>query len=170
MKNVTIFNRVGHESRRLSWAKVILIDNAGKYLETYQIGDATKLPAEIVIPFGLSETSISAWKPTASPTDPPLLTDACRTQLKAQFRKTKDLFDSSVALVFGNKTTIGQVCSFAKGLQSNIVTNIPGFCCLDAPYQSKIDEWGEKVSSWGREDERKPVLRRSSKTNNLGSS
>ena len=51
-------------------------------------------------------------------------------------------------IVFGNKTTIGQVCSFAKGLASNTVTNIPGFCCLDAPYQSKIEEWGEKVSSW----------------------
>jgi hypothetical protein len=145
VKMVTIFNRKDMMTNRLSYAKVSLIDSAGKYLETYELGKADGI-LEFNIPFGLSETSISAWKPTASPTDPPLLTDACRTQLKAQFRKTKDLLDSSVALVFGNKTTIGQVCSFAKGLQSNTVTNIPGFCCLDAPYQSKIDEWGEKVS------------------------
>ena len=59
---------------------------------------------------------------------------------------TNDLFDKAIALVFGEKTTIGQVCSFAKGLASNTVTAIPGFCCLDAPYQSKIEEWGEKVS------------------------
>ncbi len=147
MKNVTIFNRNDKYAGRLSYAKVSLIDSAGKYLETYQLGKADGI-YEFNIPFGLSDsaTSVVAWKPTASPIDPPLLTDNCRTQLKAQFRKTRDLFDSSIALLFGNKTTIGQVCSFAKGLKSNTVMNIPGFCCLDAPYQSKIDEWGEKVS------------------------
>ena len=59
-----------------------------------------------------------------------------------------DMFDSSIALVFGNKTTIGQVCSFAQGLTSGTVTQIPGFCCLDAPYEINGAEWGEKVSSW----------------------
>jgi hypothetical protein len=168
VKSVKIFNRVGDESRRLSWAKVILIDNAGKYLETYQLGDTRSLPAEITIPFGLNDgaTTVVAWK-SPSPTGDPLLSDACKTQLRAQFRKNKDTFDASIALVFGNKTTIGQVCSFAKGLASKTVTNIPGFCCLDAPYQSKIEEWGEKVSSWGHEDERRLVLRRSSKTKHL---
>ena len=55
--------------------------------------------------------------------------------------------DKSIALVFGNKTTIGQVCAFSKGLTSSpkAVTDIPGFCCLDAPYQAKTEEWGEKV-------------------------
>mmetsp|Transcript_2549 Transcript_2549/g.3954 ORF Transcript_2549/g.3954 Transcript_2549/m.3954 type:complete len:1065 (-) Transcript_2549:183-3377(-) len=52
--------------------------------------------------------------------------------------------DTSIALVFGNKTTIGQVCSFAKGLEDDTVDDIPGFCCLDAPYESQ--EWGEKYS------------------------
>lgn len=51
--------------------------------------------------------------------------------------------DTSIALVFGNKTTIGQVCSFARGLDDGAVDDIPGFCCLDAPYQAP--DWGEKV-------------------------
>ena len=61
--------------------------------------------------------------------------------------------DTSIALIFGNKTTIGQVCSYARGLegiaqQTNTVNSLPGFCCLDAPYESQI--WGEKVrrSAW----------------------
>lgn len=52
--------------------------------------------------------------------------------------------DASIALIFGNKTTIGQVCAYAKGLEENLVEDVPGFCCLDAPYESK--DWGEKVS------------------------
>ena len=51
--------------------------------------------------------------------------------------------DASVALLFGNKTTIGQVCAYAKGLDDDKVDDVPGFCCLDAPYQS--NDWGEKV-------------------------
>ena len=53
--------------------------------------------------------------------------------------------DTSIALIFGNGTTIGQVCSFAKGLKDKTVTDVPGFCCLDAPYESQ--DWGEKVRS-----------------------
>ena len=147
VKSVYIFNRDGLEATRLSWADVSLIDNAGTYLKTVDIGNADGR-TEIDIPFGFTETTtVAAWK-TPSPTGEPLLSDGCKTQLKAQFNMTKDIFDTSIALVFGHKTTIGQVCSFAKGLASNTVTAIPGFCCLDAPYQSKIEEWGEKVSSW----------------------
>ena len=52
--------------------------------------------------------------------------------------------DTSIALIFGNKTTIGQVCSYTRGLEDGTVDDLPGFCCLDAPYQTK-PEWGEKV-------------------------
>ncbi|KAL3786294.1 hypothetical protein ACHAW5_001907 [Stephanodiscus triporus] len=52
--------------------------------------------------------------------------------------------DTSIALIFGNKTTIGQVCSFVKGLKEKTVEDVPGFCCLDAPYSSS--DWGEKFS------------------------
>jgi hypothetical protein len=146
VKGVTILNH-NADYKRLSGARVSLIDSAGKYLENQTIGDATDI---VEVTFGLSDsaTAVPAWKPTASPTGEPLLTDNCMTQLRAQFQKTMDMFDSSIALVFGNKTTIGQVCSFAKGLTSKTVTTVPGFCCLDAPYESKIEEWGEKVSSW----------------------
>ena len=51
--------------------------------------------------------------------------------------------DTSIALIFGKKTTIGQVCSFVKGLKDRMVVDAPGFCCLDAPYSSS--DWGEKV-------------------------
>ena len=147
VKNVTILNRMDGVARRLSFAKVLLIDNAGNIQQTHQIGKADDMP-QFDISFGwLNDTSVVAWK-SPSPTGEPLLSDACKTQLRAKFRKSKDIFDTAIALVFGNKTTVGQVCSFAKGLASKNVTNIPGFCCLDAPYQSKIEEWGEKVSSW----------------------
>uniref|UniRef100_A0A7S4M8E9 Uncharacterized protein n=1 Tax=Odontella aurita TaxID=265563 RepID=A0A7S4M8E9_9STRA len=53
--------------------------------------------------------------------------------------------DTSIALIFGNKTTIGQVCSYARGLEDNTVDDLPGFCCLDAPYQVE-PEWGKKYS------------------------
>jgi hypothetical protein len=101
-----------------------------------------------------SDIKVVAWK-SPSPTGEPLLSDKGKEQLKRKFMLYNDILDTSIALVFGNKTTIGQVCSFAKGLKSKTVTNIPGFCCLDAPYQSKIEEWGEKVSLW---DARRLVL------------
>ena len=144
VKQVIIYNRNNCCPERLSGAKVSLLDSAGNALQTKTLGSTEKWYV-IDIGFGSSETD--AWK-SPSPTGEPLLSDACKSQLRAQFRQNIDNFDASIALVFGNKTTIGQVCSFAKGLTSNTVTNIPGFCCLDAPYQSKIEEWGEKVSSW----------------------
>ena len=77
-----------------------------------------------------------------------LLTDKFEQLTAAQndfFKKGLDLtsLDISIALIFGNKTTIGQVCSFANGLREGTVDDVPGFCCLDAPYEST--EWGEKV-------------------------
>jgi hypothetical protein len=61
------------------------------------------------------------------------------------FNKGLDIssLDKSIALIFGVKTTIGQVCAFAKGLKEGKVDDVPGFCCLDAPYESA--DWGEKV-------------------------
>ena len=56
----------------------------------------------------------------------------------------RSALDDSIALVFGNKTTIGSVCSYSKALEEELVDNIPGFCCLDAPYES--NNWGETVS------------------------
>jgi hypothetical protein len=58
-----------------------------------------------------------------------------------------DSIDKSISLVFGDKTTIGQVCAYSKGLTSTnkTVVDIPGFCCLDAPYKARTEEWGEKV-------------------------
>ena len=52
--------------------------------------------------------------------------------------------DDSIAIIFGKGTTIGQVCSYSRGLESQTVTETPGSCCLDAPYEAK--DWGETVS------------------------
>ena len=158
VKSVRVFNRnvAPDVNRRINGAKVSLRDKDGKIIETSTSFPNMEDRRDINITFGLSNSSanVVAWK-TPSSTGEPLLSDGCKAQLQAQFRLNKDIFDASIALVFGNKTTIGQVCSFAKGLKSNAVTNIPGFCCLDAPYQSKLEYWGEKVSSW---DARRLVL------------
>ena len=53
--------------------------------------------------------------------------------------------DDSVTLIFGNKTTLGQICAYSRGLIDDLIDDTPGFCCLDAPYESK--EWGEIVST-----------------------
>ena len=68
-----------------------------------------------------------------------------QTQIDDYFKQGLDItsLDTSIALIFGNKTTIGQVCSFVKGLRERTVVDVPGFCCLDAPY--KTFDWGEKV-------------------------
>lgn len=52
--------------------------------------------------------------------------------------------DDSIALLLGSGTTIGQTCSYAKGLELKTVETVPGFCCLDAPYEAQ--DWGETVS------------------------
>ena len=151
VKTVKLFNQHDNDfNSRLSYARVSLIDSAGKELKLSNNIGAARGIYEFKIDFALTDsaTGAYAWKSPPSPTGEPLLSDDCKTQLKTQFNMTNDLFDKAIALVFGEKTTIGQVCSFAKGLASNTVTAIPGFCCLDAPYQSKIEEWGEKVSSW----------------------
>ena len=55
----------------------------------------------------------------------------------------RSVLDTSIALLFGNKTTVGQVCIYAKGLKDKTVESLPGFCCMDAPYEA--DDWGEMV-------------------------
>ncbi len=132
-----IFNRVeegGKYSHLLSGATVSLFDSNNNIVDTQRIGNVT----------GIAEFNITFLEGFST-----MLTDSCKDQIRAKFELNQTyILDSSIALVFGNKTTVGQVCSFAKGLASNTVTKLPGFCCLDAPYQSNMEEWGEKVSSW----------------------
>ena len=152
VKNVIIYNRNDHTETRLYYAKVSLIDNGNKTLESIQLAHNEKAPYsggkfDVECCFDCKSPNVIAWKSPYS-TGQPLLSDAGRNQLSTHFKKSLDSLDISIALVFGDKTTIGQVCSFAKGLTSNIVSSIPGFCCLDAPYESKVEEWGQQVSSW----------------------
>lgn len=74
----------------------------------------------------------------------------CKMQLETLEKEQDNLvragrsrvqLDDSIAMVFGNKTTVGQICAYSRGLEDNVVDDITGFCCLDAPYESK--DWGE---------------------------
>ena len=55
--------------------------------------------------------------------------------------------DIMSTLMFGNETTIGQICSYAKAWDNYFVNTLPGYCCLDAPYEANL--WGETVSTNG---------------------
>jgi len=46
-------------------------------------------------------------------------------------------------LLFGEETTVGQVCAYAGALENDVVTDLPGYCCLDYPIDTKY--WGEQV-------------------------
>ena len=61
-------------------------------------------------------------------------------------KPTIAVYDDSIALLFGNGTTIGQVCSYSKGLEEEVVENVPGFCCMDAPYEA--NDWGENGQNY----------------------
>jgi len=51
--------------------------------------------------------------------------------------------DKGIELVFGDKASVGLICSFADSLQEG--KGIPGRCCLDAPYQTSAP-WGQPYS------------------------
>ena len=69
--------------------------------------------------------------------------DQLPTLAEPQRHFTRSSLDASIAAIFGEKTSIGQVCSYAQGLKDGNVTTVSGFCCLDAPYEA--DYWGELV-------------------------
>jgi hypothetical protein len=51
---------------------------------------------------------------------------------------------TALELVFGDKPSIGFIC----GIKEAVVNDneaMPGYCCLDAPYQLDGDQWGREV-------------------------
>ena len=52
--------------------------------------------------------------------------------------------DKVSGILFGEETTTGQICTFAKALKDGAVNDLPGYCCLDSPDDTKL--WGEQVS------------------------
>ena len=52
--------------------------------------------------------------------------------------------DKVSGILFGEETTTGQICTFAKALKDGAVDDLPGYCCLDSPDDTKL--WGEQVS------------------------
>lgn len=53
--------------------------------------------------------------------------------------------DASLSVLFGKKTTMGQICSYAKAVDVNLIDSLPGYCCLDKPSEINVG-WGEKFS------------------------
>eukprot|EP00979_Chaetoceros_neogracilis_P006713 scaffold1372_cov289-Chaetoceros_neogracile.AAC.17 len=87
------------------------------------------------------------------------------TLAEPQRRFTRSFLDASIAAIFGEKTSIGQVCSYAQGLKDGNVTTVPGFCCLDAPYEA--DYWGELYSCTHRSGSKKGEAKSKGECNKL---
>ncbi len=146
VKTVVIYNRGDCCQSRISNAEVRLLDKDEIIMKRQKLAsNENRLEIPVVFDWTPPSTSVVAYDSIV----PPRLSAAFRNQIKGQLRNAMEHMDTSIALMYGNKTTIGQVCAFAQGLTSGTVTQIPGFCCLDAPYQSKNnEEWGEKVRFW----------------------
>jgi hypothetical protein len=68
---------------------------------------------------------------------------------------TNGEFDNAMELVFGTKTSVGFLCGVKEAVKDafndplkNVA--IPGYCCLDSPYDSEESWWGKSVSVWLR--------------------
>ena len=55
--------------------------------------------------------------------------EVIRSGLSSEGIDSVAVLDESIELLFGNKTTIGQLCAYSKGLEEVTVDDIPGFCC-----------------------------------------
>ena len=53
--------------------------------------------------------------------------------------------DTAIELVFGERSSVGFICSIANSVVDDNL-NLPGRCCLDAPYQNLDNFWGTPVS------------------------
>ena len=51
--------------------------------------------------------------------------------------------ESMANLLFGNETSIGQVCTYANAMENGIIDDLPGYCCLDSPDETQW--WGEQL-------------------------
>ena len=56
--------------------------------------------------------------------------------------------DNAIELVFGERASVGFVCSLSESVANDGKT-LPGYCCLDAPYSTtNVDAWGQPVSAY----------------------
>lgn len=67
--------------------------------------------------------------------------------------KFMNITDIMPNILFGNKTTIGQICSYADAMDKTVqvrgesvplIEDLPGYCCLD--YPDETEWWGEQYS------------------------
>jgi hypothetical protein len=56
-----------------------------------------------------------------------------------------DAITKGLARVFGAKTSVGFICGIKEGVVED-GNKLPGYCCLDAPYQLDNNYWGSEVS------------------------
>ncbi|CAB9521743.1 expressed unknown protein [Seminavis robusta] len=55
--------------------------------------------------------------------------------------------DQAAELALGSKTSVGLVCAYAE------TTGLPGYCCLDAPFEREDASWGNEFSCDDGEDQ-----------------
>jgi hypothetical protein len=70
----------------------------------------------------------------------------CRIERKEYYYKA---ITKGFELVFGDKPSVGFICGIKNAVVNNekpIPKDLPGECCLDAPYQLDNKNWGNKVS------------------------
>lgn len=56
--------------------------------------------------------------------------------------------DTAMKYVFGEKIGAGEVCGYSRLITNNNDLGIPGYCCLDAPYENE-QRWGAQVRDFG---------------------
>jgi hypothetical protein len=69
----------------------------------------------------------------------------CKDEKKAAYY---DAITRGFDLVFGQRTSIGFICGIKERalVKTDGESPLPGYCCLDAPYQLDILNWGSAVS------------------------
>jgi hypothetical protein len=55
-----------------------------------------------------------------------------------------EVIQRGLELVFGDRPTQGFICGVKEAVVGG--ASLPGYCCLDAPYQRQGDNWGYAVS------------------------
>jgi hypothetical protein len=66
----------------------------------------------------------------------------CQTEIYADYY---DRITKGFELVFGNRPSVGFICGIKEAVV-NHQADLPGYCCMDAPFQLDNANWGNEVS------------------------
>jgi hypothetical protein len=75
-----------------------------------------------------------------------LVGEACERECILERREDYyNVITTGFELVFGNKPSVGFICGVKEAVVKD-KKKLPGYCCLDAPYQLNNQDWGNAVS------------------------